>query len=514
MGGDTKLQGPDLGAGVDESALGEGASLLGHADGKAVLLVRQKGEVFAVGASCTHYGGPLAEGLVDGDTVRCPYHHACFSLRTGDPVRGPALNAIECFDVETRAGKLVVLGTREPQTKRRGVEGPESVVVVGAGAAGNACVETLRREGYAGPITLLGAEGTPPIDRPNLSKDYLAGTAPEEWMAIRGDDFYREHDVDFVASGRVTKIDPATKHVTLADGSQRPYGALVLATGAQARRLTVPGGTGPDVLTLRTLADSRAIIAKATGAKRAVIIGASFIGLEVAASLRARGVEVDIIGRETIPLAHVVGPELGAMVRRVHEEKGVRFHLEATPERIDGATVTLAGGKKLAGDLVVAGVGVEPDVALAQSAGLKIDRGVVVDAQLRTSAAGIWAAGDVARWPDPRSGESIRVEHWVVAGRLGQIAAQNVLGHAVACDLVPFFWSNHYDLVVNYVGHAERWDRIDVAGSLEKRDAALALRRAGKTLAVVTVGRDHVSLEAGLAMERGDEAALGRLVPS
>jgi NADPH-dependent 2,4-dienoyl-CoA reductase/sulfur reductase-like enzyme/nitrite reductase/ring-hydroxylating ferredoxin subunit len=513
MGGETKLTGPDLGQGIAAADVPEGGSLLGHAQGEAVLLVRRGEEIVAIGATCTHYGGPLSEGLVAGDTIRCPWHHACFSLRTGEALRAPALNALPCFDVQRDGGQIIVLGRREPLTAKRAAAGPSSVVVVGAGAAGNACVETLRSQGYAGPIALLGAEGTTPIDRPNLSKDYLAGNASEEWMSIRGEDFYREHDVDFSTSGRVEKLDLAGKRVLLEGGAARPYGALVLATGAQPNRLAVPGADAPHVFTLRTMADSRGIIAKATGAKRAVVIGASFIGLEVAASLRARGVEVDVVAPETVPLARVLGDAIGAMVKKVHEEHGVRFHLGTSPSAIEAGSVVLANGSRLPADLVVAGVGVKPDLSLAQQAGLTIDRGVVVDDQLRTSAPGVWAVGDVARWPDPRSGDRIRVEHWVVAGRMGQIAAKNVLGAAVRCDIVPFFWSAHFDLVVNYVGHAEGWDRIDVAGSIEGRDAAVAYRKGGKTLAVATIGRDRAALEAGLSMENGDERALSKLVP-
>jgi apoptosis-inducing factor 3 len=511
MSGETKLTGPDLAQGVAAGDVPEGGTLLGHAHGEAVLLARVGGDVFAVGATCTHYGGPLAEGLVVGQTVRCPWHHACFSLRTGEPERGPALNAIACFDVEQTGDRLVVLERREPATRRRTGSGPSAAVVVGAGPAGNACVEQLRREGYGGPIALVSGEGTGPVDRPNLSKDYLAGTAPEDWMILRGEDFYREHDVDFVA-GRVARIDVAGRRVVLEGGGERPYGALVLATGARANRLAVPGADARHVFTVRTLADSQAIVARATASKRAVVVGSSFIGLEVAASLRARGLDVDVVAPEQVPLGRVLGDAVGALVRRVHEEHGVRFHLGTTPASIDAGSVTLANGTRLEADLVVAGVGVQPDVALAEAAGLSLDRGVVVDELLRTSAPDVWAAGDVARWPDARTGQKIRVEHWVVAGRMGQIAAKNVLGAGVKCDLVPFFWSAHYDLTINYVGHAEAWDRVDVAGSLEKRDAAVAYRRGGKTLAVVTIGRDHAALEAEAALERGDEGALAGIV--
>jgi NADPH-dependent 2,4-dienoyl-CoA reductase/sulfur reductase-like enzyme/nitrite reductase/ring-hydroxylating ferredoxin subunit len=512
MGGETKLTGPDLALGVAVRELGEDGMLLGHAGGEPVLVVQREGQLFAVSASCTHYGGPLAEGLVVGDEVRCPWHHACFSLRTGEAVRAPALNPISCFDVETRGDTLVVLGKREPSTLRRGILGPASIVIVGAGATGNACAEALRREGYGGSIAMIGAEATVPIDRPNLSKDYLAGNAPEEWMPLRGEGFYRDHDIDLAVGVRVTQLDLAGRRVVLADGASRQFGALVLATGAEPAKLPVPGADAPHVLTLRTLADSRAIIARAAGAKRAVLLGAGFIGLEVAASLRARGVEVHVVAPEKVPLGRLLGDALGAFVRSVHEGHGVTFHLGTTANSIGAEYVELANGERLAADFVVVGAGVRPEVSLAEQAGLAVDRGILVDEYLRTSAPDVWAAGDVARWPDARTGEKIRVEHWVVAERMGQIAAKNALGVPTRCDIVPFFWSAHYDLVVNYVGHAEHWDRIDVDGRIEARDATIAFRRGGKTLAVATIGRDHAALEAERAMERGDERALAALV--
>jgi NADPH-dependent 2,4-dienoyl-CoA reductase/sulfur reductase-like enzyme len=283
---------------------------------------------------------------------------------------------------------------------------------------------------------------------------------------------------------------------------------MLYATGAEPIRLPLPGADRPEVHLLRSLADSRAIIARAEKSKRAVVIGASFIGLEVAASLRARGIEVDVVAPEPVPLARVVGDEVGAFVRGLHEAHGVRFHLGRKPTAINEGSVSVDDGSTLACDFVVMGVGVRPRLGLAEAAGLRIDKGVVVDAQL-SAAPGIYAAGDVARYPDPRTGQAIRVEHWVVAERMGQAAARNMLGAAKPFRDVPFFWSAHYDVTFAYVGHAERWDRIDVHGSVAARDATLAYREGGVTRAVVTVGRDQASLEAEVAFEREDQAALG-----
>jgi NADPH-dependent 2,4-dienoyl-CoA reductase/sulfur reductase-like enzyme/nitrite reductase/ring-hydroxylating ferredoxin subunit len=511
MSGEAELSGPDLARGVALSDLPEGGQLLGHSGGEAVLVVRRGEEIFALGATCTHYGGPLAEGVVVGDTVRCPWHHACFSLRTGEALRAPALNPVSCYKV-VREGDQIKVGEKIETPPPPPVSGPDSVVIVGAGAAGNAAAERLRREGYQGTIRMIGPEMEVPYDRPNLSKDYLAGTAPEEWIPLRPREFYAEHRIELLLGVKATAIDPQARTVTLSDGRSLSYGALLLATGAEPVRLPIPGADRPFVHVLRSLADSRAIVAAAKTAKRAVVIGASFIGLEAAASLRARGIEVTVVAPEDRPLVKVLGPELGDFVRAFHEEHGVTFRLGRKPASVEEGEVRLDDGSSLPADLVVMGVGVRPRVDLATAAGLDVDNGVLVNAMLEASAPGIFAAGDIARWPDPYSGERIRVEHWVVAERQGQIAAQNILGHGVPFDHAPFFWSQHYDVAVAYVGHATRWDAIEVSGSIPDKSAVVTYRAGGRIAAVATIFRDRESLEAEIAMEAGDPAAVERAV--
>jgi NADPH-dependent 2,4-dienoyl-CoA reductase/sulfur reductase-like enzyme/nitrite reductase/ring-hydroxylating ferredoxin subunit len=497
MSGATELSGPDLAQGIAASDLQDGATLLGHADGEAVLLVKHGAELFAVGATCTHYGGPLAEGLVVGDTVRCPWHHACFSLRTGEALAAPALNPVACFEVQEREQRLYVIGKKEPKpeavTLRSGLS---SVVIIGGGAAGHAAAEMLRRESYVGKLTVLSADSAPPVDRPNLSKDYLAGTAPEEWIPLRPPEFFASQRIELVLGARVTRIDVEQKRVVTEDGKAYDYNALLLATGAAPVRLTLPGADLPHVHYLRTLADSRAIIAKLAGAKRAVVIGSGFIGLEAAASLKKRGLEVHVVSPDARPLEKVLGPELGELVRKLHEEQGVTFHLGQQVRAIDAHEVTLSDGSKLGADLVIVGIGVRPELGLAEGAGLALERGVSVNQYLETSVPGIFAAGDIARWPDPHSGENIRVEHWAVAERQGQIAARNMLGQNQACDFVPFFWSAHYDVTISYVGHAENWDRLEIDGDIEKRDCRVSYYRGTHKLAVATINRDLESLRA------------------
>src|SRR5881392_210324 len=375
----TELEGPNFETGCEIGNVPNGGMLLGHAFGEAVLVARQGRELFAIGATCTHYGGPLAKGLMVNCTVRCPWHHARFDLRTGEAIGAPALSDTSCWKVEKRGDHFFVTGKIDKKPVRKPKSAPASVVIIGAGAAGNAAAEMLRREGYDGPITLIGADEFLPYDRPNLSKDYLAGTAPEEWIALRSADFYHEQKIDTLTNTSVTAVDPTARQVTLSDGRSLGYGALLLATGAEPVRLEIPGNDLPHVCYLRTLADSRRIIDKAKNAKRAVVIGASFIGLEVAASLRERKVEVAVVGKDPQPLEKILGRELGNLIRETHEAHDVRFYLGRTPVAIDDRHVQLDDGTRLEGDLVVVGIGVRPNTGLAEKAGIATDDGVLVN---------------------------------------------------------------------------------------------------------------------------------------
>jgi len=445
-------------------------------EGEDVLIIRRGDEVFAIGARCTHYNGPLAEGLLDGDEIHCPWHHACFDIRTGEALRAPALLPVACYDVELRDGKPVILGKRAEV---------KSVGIIGAGVAGNAAAEMLRRRGFGGAITMFGTEA--PVDRPNLSKEYLAGHAPEEWLPLP-----MGEKVDFRET-RVTKLDAATKTLTLEDGTTQSFDAIVIATGADPVHLPLDG---QHVHYLRTAADSKAIVAEAQEGKRAVVMGASFIGLEVAASLRERKVDVTVVAPEAIPLARILGDAAGTFVRKLHEEHGVVFRLGLTAKAIESDHVVLSDGSTVPCDFVVIGTGVRPNLKLAEDAGLTIDKGIVVNEYLETSARGIYAAGDVARV------HGRRVEHFVVAERMGQVVAENILGKRMPYRDAPFFWSAHYDVTFAYVGHALEFDEVRIDGSLDARDAKIELVNKGKVDAVVTLFRDLESLRAEQAMER------------
>ena len=500
---DNPPAGPDLSKGIDLVSLPNDGMLLGHVGEDEVLLVRSRDGVFALSPHCTHYHGPLAEGLVVDGTIRCPWHHACFDLRSGEALRAPAFEPLDCWEVEQQGERIFVRQKRprgKPKSRAKD-KAPKRIVIAGGGAAGFAAAEMLRRLGHQGEVIMVSDDTAAPVDRPNLSKDYLAGSAPEEWVPLRSDSYYAENGIDLRLGTKVAAVEPRNREIVLADGAKLPYDRLLLATGAEPVRLQVQGAAAADVMTLRSLADCRAIIARAQNAGSVMVIGASFIGLEVAAALRTRGLEVHVVAPEARPMERILGPQFGDLIRGLHEEKGVRFHLENTVGSFKTGVATLQDGTSVKADFAVMGVGVRPRLQLAEAAGLTLDRGVSVNRYLQTSAPDIYAAGDIARWPDRTSGSAIRVEHWVVATRQGQTAARNMLGLQEEFAAAPFFWSQHYDLSINYVGHAENWDALAVEGDLAARDGLVRFNRGGRTLAVASLFRDIESLKSEAAME-------------
>lgn len=502
---DDKNGGPDFGEGVASSSIAEGEMKLGHVGGEPVVLAHSGDEFFAIGAHCTHQGAPLSDGLLIDGSVRCPWHHACFDLRNGSPTRPPALKPVDCYRIEQRDGNVRVLGKiaaqpAEPFSSTRPT--PANIVIVGGGAAGNMAAQTLRGDGYRGSITMLSADASPPYDRTNLSKGVLGGDIALDDNSLQPEDFYRENDIDLRLNTRVAKIDVASRKVETEDGKSYPYQGLLLATGAEPIKLDIPGAQLPHVRYLRSAADCAELLELAKHVKRAVVVGASFIGLEVAASLRARDIEVHVVGRETTLMKNVLGAAVGDYLQKVHTDHGVIFHLDTTASAISPEEVTLSNEETLAADLVVIGIGVRPLTALAEQAGLAVDHGVVVDEYLETSISGIFAAGDIARWPDPAGAQRVRIEHWVVAERLGQAAARNMLGKRERFDAVPFFWTEQYDLGVAYVGHAEKFDQVEIDGSLDERDCHISYRRKGRELAGAFIHRDLAGLHKEVEFER------------
>jgi NADPH-dependent 2,4-dienoyl-CoA reductase/sulfur reductase-like enzyme/nitrite reductase/ring-hydroxylating ferredoxin subunit len=497
---DTPPPGPDFARGVPLSSIPASGVLAGHVDGTAVLLARLDDGIHAVSGTCTHYGAPLAEGLVVDGEIRCPWHHACFSLRTGAALRAPAFAPLAKWRTEIAGDTVFVRGedTAQAPAPPRPRAMPQRIVIIGGGAAGYAAATRLRELGYDGSLVMLSADDATPCDRPNLSKDYLAGTAPEDWIPLQGAEFYAERRIDLRLDCEVAAIETDARQVLTTSGERFGYDALLIATGAEPRTLPTPGFDLPNVFTLRSLADARAIIAATQGAASVAFVGAGFIGLEAAAALRARGLDVHVVAPEEVPMERVLGRELGEFITALHRENGVVFHLHDKAESYDGRTLSLLGGSRVPADLLVVGAGVVPRTALAAAAGMAVDNGILVDARLQTSIPGHYAAGDVARYR--QGAELARVEHWVHAQRQGQLAAANMLGADEAFVDVPFFWTHQYDLELRFTGNAQGWDEVRIDGDLPARDFTARYLRGGKLVAAASVGRDleNLAVEAEL----------------
>ncbi|HLT45017.1 MAG TPA: FAD-dependent oxidoreductase [Luteimonas sp.] len=489
---------PDLTRGVPLASIPEDGVFAGRVGDDAVLLVRLDDGVHAVAAHCTHYGAPLAEGRIADGRVHCPWHHACFDLRSGSAACAPAMAPLDRWKVDLR-GNTVFVGERlpavapPPPPRSDRPDLPRRVVIVGGGAAGYAAARRLRTRGFDGAITLLSADADAPVDRPNLSKDFLAGTAPPEWLPLQSPEDYVAQGIDLRLDCEVASVDPRGRHVATRGGERFDYDSLVLATGAQPRRLSLPGFDLPHVFALRTLADARAIVAAAAQARDVAFVGAGFIGLEAAAALRQRGLGVSVVAPEALPMGRLLGGQLGEMLVALHRAHGVAFHLGRRPLRVDGKALVLDDGSRVAADLVIVGAGVVPRTRLAEAAGLAVDNGILVDATLQASIPGHYAAGDVARYP--HAGVRTRVEHWVHAQRQGECVADNLLGDARTFTDVPFFWTHQYELELRVTGHLSNWDELRIEGTPDAHDFVARYYHWGRPVAAATAGRDRANLE-------------------
>ncbi|MEE2565081.1 FAD-dependent oxidoreductase [Hyphobacterium marinum] len=487
----------DFEAGVPLSAFEDQTTLTGQAGETPVIVSCQDGEYRAFEAVCSHYGASLAEGAFSADTVRCPLHHACFSLRTGAAIAAPAFGPLTRRSVVIANGQVTVGAAIDTDAAgapcRARASDPHRIVLVGSGAAAFAAADTLRKEGYAGELVMVSEDEDRPYDRPNLSKDYLAGSAPPEWMPLQSWDFYDHHDIEILAKTRVTRLDLNSARVETDQHGALAYDRLLLATGARARTLPLPGAPEDRVFTLRSMADAKRLIAAVESAQNIAIVGAGFIGLEVSASLRQRGKAITIISNEAEPFAASLGPEIGRHVRQLHEANGVRFIGSASVRDFDGQSVTLDGGDSVSADLVVVGIGAIPNDALAAEAGLPVEDGILVDADLQTAVPGVFAAGDVARHRNDWAGRPTREEHWVAAQRQGQIAARNMLGAQDAYNEAPFFWTHQFDMTLKVSGLPGVWDRISVSGSIPDNDFVASYYEGPRLRAVASAGREHES---------------------
>ncbi len=469
-------------------------------EGKAVVVARVDGLYYAFGGDCTHYQAPLEKGVLKQHTLMCPWHHACFDIRSGTRLEPPALNDLPRYPVSIQAGELVVSLPEDNQTEPQGTTDSadgRQFVIVGGGAAGNAAAEALRRGGYTGQITLISAVSTVPIDRPNLSKDYLAGKAEADWMPLREAGWYAQRNIELLLNTTVTRIDRAAHKIRLDSGAERTYDKLLLATGGTPRLLTdVPGMALKGIFTLRSQADADAII-QAAHDKRLVLIGASFIAMEAAASLAERSLSTTIVGLEVVPFATVLGAEIGRLFQTEHEANGVQFRLNSGVEAFigrDGVVtgVRLKGGEMLPADLILIGVGVRPATDFFIDSGLNLDekdKSVLVNEQLQTNDPAIYAAGDIAKWSNGEGGT--RIEHWRVAQQQGIVAAQQMIGQSdTITQHVPFFWTKQWKLDLRYVGHAEKWDEIIYRGQVQAGQFIAFYVAEGRLKAVAACQRD------------------------
>ncbi len=486
-----------------------------------VLLARVDGGFHAVGATCPHYGAPLAEGALCGKRLICPWHHASFDVTTGDLLEPPALDALPRYEVKVEDGRVIAILPDEVEDRRAPPMAGRDVgrdkrafVILGGGAAGYMAAQTLREEGFQGRVLMITREDRLPYDRPNLSKDYLHGHAEPEWMPLRPDEFFSEREIEVWRGREAARVDAKTKTISFKDGAQLIYDALLVATGGEPRTLPVPGSELKNVLTLRSFADADTIIVAAGNAKRAVVVGASFIGMEAAFSLRTRGLEVAVVAPEKTPFERALGAEIGALFQKVHESNGVQFSLGAKVERIVGAgqveAVALEGGEKIEADLVVVGVGVRPATDFLEGVALGDDGGVIVDERL-CAADSLYAAGDIARFTDARTNQSSRIEHWRTALQQGRTAARNMAGRATVYGAAPFFWTTQFDATLTYVGHATQWDEIIFDGEVDGRDFLAFYVKGDQVLAVAGMNRDREMAIIEDLMRRNNLPAPSRL---
>jgi NADPH-dependent 2,4-dienoyl-CoA reductase/sulfur reductase-like enzyme/nitrite reductase/ring-hydroxylating ferredoxin subunit len=474
-----------------------------EADGTKILLARTGGKCFAVGAHCTHYGAPLVEGFLSGERIVCPWHHACFDVATGDLEEPPAFDALPRFDVKIEGEKIFVhvpenaADRRTPPMTKRDARDKRQFVILGGGAAGFMAAQTLREEGFTGRVLMITREDRLPYDRPNLSKDYLQGHAEPAWMPLRDEEFFTGNGIEIRRDKEAEKVDAAANAITFSDGEILEYDSLLIATGGVPRRLAFQTEEKKNVFLLRSFADSDAIIAAAEKGKQAVVIGASFIGMEAACSLRERGCEVTVVAPDKVPFEKILGAEIGRLFQNIHERKGVSFRLGTQVENFEGAggrveTVVLENGEPLKADFVVVGIGVAPATGFLEGVKLHKDGGVIADEFLRV-AENVYAAGDIAHFPDARSkdGELLRVEHWRFAMQQGRTAARNMAGGHEPFTAVPFFWTTQFGATLNYVGHAKDWVKIIVEGSIERQEFLAFYVKDGRILAVAGMNRDR-----------------------
>jgi NADPH-dependent 2,4-dienoyl-CoA reductase/sulfur reductase-like enzyme/nitrite reductase/ring-hydroxylating ferredoxin subunit len=475
------------------SDLADGKPYPIEVDGNKILLIREGESVHPIGATCPHAGGPLAEGVLYRDRIICPWHKATFCLRTGAMLEPPAVDDLPCYEARIQDGRIhLALPAKQPAPATPSPD-QRLFAIIGAGGAGALAAQTLRQAGFGGRIVMLDRENRVPYDRTLLSKYHLSGAPGAEKTPLQSQSFYKQNRIER-RTAEVTTLDAASKTIRCADGTTWNYDTALLATGAAPIRPKLPGVHLANVFLLRSKADADAILAQAERSERAVILGASFIAMEVAASLRERGLQVTVVGKEKTPFEKQLGARIGNAFVGLHQKNGVGFRLGQEIQALEGGgnvqIVTLSNGERLPADLVVIGFGVKPATAYVQGVRLNDDGSVTVDANLR-AVEGLYAAGDIARFPLQGHGALVRVEHWRVAEQHGRIAALNMAGQDARYDAVPVFWTIQYMKRLDYIGHAIEWDDITVHGDLEKPEFLVYYVKNGMVVAAAGLDRDQ-----------------------
>jgi 3-phenylpropionate/trans-cinnamate dioxygenase ferredoxin reductase subunit len=493
---------------VPEKDLREGIPASAEFGEKAIFLVRKGDRILALEGECTHYGGTLADGLLRGHVITCPLHTARFDIETGAMISPPALTDLAPYETKVEKGFVYVRKAPLPRPRVPGGKDGRTFLVLGAGAAGTAAALALRKNGFTGRVLMVTPEPDLPYDRPILSKDYMAGEAPKTDLPLRPVESYRELGIEIWRDKTAVALDRGKKIVRFSDASVQKYDRLLLATGGTPRIPNIPGTKLPGFFVLRSRANADAIIMALDRAKTVAIMGASFIGLEVASALRKRGLEVHVAAPEAVPLGNVFGEKLGGHIRKIHEEKGVRFHLGlgvaeiAGEKRVEG--MRLLDGTTIKAEVVIAGIGVIPAISYLDGSGLAERGAVPVNARFQTADPDIFAVGDIAVLPDPHVPEGRRVEHWVEAERQGQHAAKTMLDAGEDYREVPFFWTVQHGVSLKYAGFVKKYDAVEYRGSLDEKKVMAGFYQGQNLRAVASLGRTKELIAASELLKAGE----------
>ncbi len=440
--------------------------------GENIMLVRHNDEIFAWSNQCPHYGAPLNKGYIDHHHVTCPWHNARFELQSGRMVTPPALDDLPGYEVKVE-NQAIYIGRKNeadmPQVKE--LTDSRSFLIIGGGAAGNTAAETLRREGFGGKITIVTADYDRPYDRPTLSKSFLAGKAGPDALPLRPEDFYVRMKIDLITGRRVTKLYTDEKIASTDNGDTYRYDKCLLATGGMPNMLDIPGADKKNIFTLRSFEDARKIDRAVEDAHHVLLVGAGFIGLESASSLRERGLSVTIVAPEETLMKKLLGQDVGKAIQKFHEKNHVTFHLGQTVSEFKGSDgvrqAVLTDDKKVDADIVIMGVGIKPAVDYLDNTDLVQDGAVPVNSRLQTNDESVFAAGDIAVVPNPHDNSAQRVEHWVAAESQGRFAAKSMLGEKGDYEQIPFFWTRQFGQAFKYIGYSRDFDNIVYRGNVK-----------------------------------------------